>query len=326
MPVMPSQSVGQIVNNLTSAALLGTSPSTSRQSVDSMFTYTLNSQAAATVQFPGEAVDWRVRITLPPGANYFYNDTANNHLLQPLNVSSDSQLVPQSGSPNTRIQNSNAQIRYNRFGVVFPYTPSMSVTHTANYTKQSLTHNNYAQYFYDNSEVQPINITADFTVQNINEGKYLLAAIYFFRSLTKMFFGKDGTANNGTPSAGNPPPIVYLNGYGQYYFPNVPVVVTSFQHTMPADCDYINIPDPAQYPYQSGGGSNSVGTRLPTTSSITLIVQPVYSRLAQSQGFSLNDFAAGALVNNVTTGSATALGASAGAVNVGAKFTNGGFL
>jgi len=324
MPVMPSQSVGQIVNNLTSAALLGTSPSTSRQSVDSMFTYSLNSQATATVNFPGESRDWRVRISLPANANYFYRDTANNKLLNILNSDRDRQIVAQSGA-NPRLQNIAPQTP-GRVGVVFPYTPTISVTHTANYSKQSLTHNNYAQYFYENSEVQPINISADFTVQNINEGYYLLASIYFFRSLTKMFFGQDGVANNGTPAAGNPPPIVYLNGYGQYYLPNVPVIVTSFQHTMPADCDYVDIPDPAA-PTQFLSGSPTTGTRLPTTSSISLTVQPVYSRLAQSQGFSLNDFAAGALINSVPGGApATILGASAAAVNVAAKFTNGGFL
>jgi hypothetical protein len=321
MPVMPSQTPGQIVNGL-----LGASSSSSRQSVDSMFTYTLNSQAVATVQFPGESSDWRVRISLPANANYFYKD-ANNKLLSVLNVNSDQQLVRQSGSQNSRLQNTSASnATPGRIGVVFPYTPTVSVTHAANYTAQKLTHNNYASYFYDNSEVQPISITADFTVQNINEGTYLLAAIYFFRSLTKMFFGKDGAANNGTPAAGNPPPIVYLNGYGQYYLPNVPVVVTSFQHTMPADCDYINIPDPAA-PTQFINGAPTTGTRLPTTSSIVLTVQPIYSRLAQSQGFSLNDFAAGALINSTSGGlPATNLGASAPATNVSTKFTNGGFL
>jgi hypothetical protein len=38
-------------------------------------------------------------------------------------------------------------------------------------------------------------------------------------------------------------------------------------------------------------------TRLPTTSTIQLTLQPVYSRLSQSQRFSLQDFARGALVN-----------------------------
>jgi hypothetical protein len=119
-----------------------------------------------------------------------------------------------------------------------------------------------------------------------------------------MFFGAD-------PRAGNPPPIVYLNGYGQYYLPNVPCVVTSFAHTMPADCDYIDIPEPAAVYDPRFVNYRKNSTRLPTTSAITLSLQPVYSRYAQSQGFSLNDFSAGALVNTTGAGMpASAFGAS----------------
>jgi hypothetical protein len=50
-----------------------------------------------------------------------------------------------------------------------------------------------------------------------------------------MFAGLD-------PKAGNPPPVVKLNGYGNYMFKNVPVVVTSFSTTLASDCDYIGVP------------------------------------------------------------------------------------
>jgi hypothetical protein len=156
-----------------------------------------------------------------------------------------------------------------------------------------------------------------------------MASIYFFRACTKMFFGTD-------PLAGNPPPIVYLNGYGQYYLPNVPCVVTSVQHTMPPDCDYMDIPEPkvtlAGYnPQTMNYRLNS--TRMPTTSTLTVSLQPVYSRMAQSQGFSLQDFASGALVNSsgVNPG-ITAFGASVDTMyaNKGSNAIkgpqNGGFL
>jgi hypothetical protein len=52
-------------------------------------------------------------------------------------------------------------------------------------------------------------------------------------------------------------------------------------------------------------------TRLPTTSTVTVTLQPMYSRVAQSQGFSLRDFSRGALVNNPNSGNpATAFGSS----------------
>jgi hypothetical protein len=167
--------------------------------------------------------------------------------------------------------------------------------------------------------VSAITLNADFTVQNINEGQYLMAAIYFFRSATKMFFGAG-------PAAGNPPPIVYLNGYGQYYLPNVPCVVTSFSHTMPSDVDYMDIPEPSVTRGSQGLNPRLNSTRMPTTSQMSLSLQPVYSRLAQSQGFSLEDFARGALINPVGAGKpASAFGATQPTKNVN-NIKNGGFL
>ena len=317
-----SSILSQVGSSIKSSAesVIGLNPAAGRQSVADMFQYSSKTAGPGTVViYPQASNDWRVRISLAPNSNYFYNDP-NNNLLSP--------LVTEVGGGTSAVQNYIQQATVNngvsgatRVGVVFPYSPQVQVQHTANYSQQKLTHNNYTQYFYDNSEVQAINITGDFSVQNVNEGQYLLAAIYFFRSCTKMFFGQDIN-----PTAGNPPPIVYLNGYGQYYLPNVPCVVTSFQHTMPSDCDYMDIPEPGlQYnPQNTNYRLNS--TRLPTTSSIALTLQPVYSRLAQSQGFSLSDFAAGALVNPSGTGLPTSAFGASQTARYATNRPNGGFL
>lgn len=332
MPVLPNSvlpgaqgSSSNFLNQLGSVAgssLLGSvglSPASTRQNVADMFQYSNKTAGPSPVViFPQAANDWRVRVSLAPNSNYFYNDPFNT-LLSP--------LVTESGGGSDSgvggaLSNLFAKSGSKRVGVVFPYTPQVQVQHTANYSAQKLTHNNYTQFFYDNSEVQAINISGDFTVQNVQEGQYLLASIYFFRAITKMFFGQD-------PNVGNPPPMVYLNGYGQYYFPNVPCVVTSFSHTMPNDCDYMDIPEPGLGPYNPQSQNYRLNsTRLPTTSSISLSLQPVYSRLAQSQGFSLNDFAAGALVNPPGTGlPSSSFGSSQGARFVGGNNrSNGGFL
>lgn len=178
-------------------------------------------------------------------------------------------------------------------GVIFPYIPQISVQYNARYTTQQLTHSNYNNYFYEGSDVQAITITGDFTVQNIAEGQYLLAAIYFFRSATKMFYG-------GTSNTGNPPPLVKLNGYGQHYFPDVSCVVTQFSHTMGPEVDYLEIPVPSATPAPSkkttpsSAGTNTV--RLPTVSQISVIVQPVYSRKNTHDNFDLGKFARGELI------------------------------
>ena len=44
-----------------------------------------------------------------------------------------------------------------------------------------------------------------------------------------------------TFNAGTPPPIVLLNGYGDYVFKNVPVVIINFSVDLPTDVDYIHV-------------------------------------------------------------------------------------
>lgn len=215
-------------------------------------------------------VDWRVRISMQPAtASMFYNNP-NNPIMYPLVATS---------------------------GLIFPYTPSVNIVHNARYGTSPLTHSNYASYFYEGSEVQAITITGDFSVQNIEEGQYLMAAIQYMRSCTKMFFG-------GSLLAGTPPPMVFLDGYGPAYLPHVPCVVTSFSHTMPGDVDYIDIP--VGVSLQNIAGNQIVAnnfaarTRLPTMSTLSVTLQPIYSRTNVAKNFTLEKFNAGALIQNST--------------------------
>jgi hypothetical protein len=234
---------------------------------------------------PGPAdTDWRVRISLATGANIFYKSTGSdqNELMKPL-------------------------IETN--GVIWPYTPAITVTHSASYNQASITHSNYTPSFYSHSEVQEIQISGDFTVQSQDEGRYLMAAVYFFRAATKMFFGSGA-------NVGNPPPIVFLDGYGSHYFPHVPCVITSFAHTLPADVDYIDVDittsqvvttstGPAKNVSMNGSISSgrtretktlTAKTRVPTLSTIAVSVRPMYSRKNVHDRFNLDKFAAGLLL------------------------------
>lgn len=195
--------------------------------------------------------DWRVRISLADRANYFYQST-DKGIMAPLFTGTG------------------------QSGVVFPYTPQIQIQHTARYGNQKLTHSNYDAYFYEGSEVQAITISGDFTVQNDIEAKYVLASVYFFRACTKMWFGQGS-------QVGNPPPLVYLDGYGDHYFPHVSCVITNFSHTMPGDVDYI------------ATNIESGTTRVPTTSQISVTLQPIVSRKKTRQ-FDLDQFARGRLL------------------------------
>ena len=273
--------------------------------------------AAPRFKFRGKGgTDWRVRISLGPKADVLYKDPKNT-LMKALKDTD---------------------------GVIFPYTPKISMTHQADYSTDTPTHSNYAMQFYKNSQVQEIQISGEFTVQNNDEGAYVLAAIYFFRAATKMFFGQGN-------HAGNPPPLVFLDGLGDHYLPHVPCVITSFAHDMPQEVDFLEviIPSPApgsqSNPLTSctgifgpsgntggeGGlsqlasmGMNAMGqvtsianaagsffgspksgalaspskTRLPTSSTITIGLKPVYSRSNVANRFDLNKFANGGLLRD----------------------------
>lgn len=107
--------------------------------------------------------------------------------------------------------------------------------YTASYDTQTITHSNFKTHNYQGSNIDQITVTGDFTAQDITEANYLLAVIHFFRSATKMFYGKDTN-----PIRGMPPPLLYMSGLGQYQFDNHPMVLTNFTYNLPPDVDYIN--------------------------------------------------------------------------------------
>lgn len=249
--------------------------------------------------------DWRVKLRLAPGSTYLYRaDDGSGRaagILQPLAVTD---------------------------GVIFPYTPQINSTYKANYNPYDLTHSNYRGYFYQNSAIEEISITATFTAQDTSEANYLLAVIHFFRSITKMFYGQDA-------QRGAPPPLVFLQGLGQYQFNLHPCVVSQFVYNLPNDVDYIRAGSPNQLntnllqrrdrqsqtvsfnPFQaigkrleavkaSRGGINTppppptLGTNrptyVPTKIDMTITLLPMQSREQVSKQFSLKQYANGDLL------------------------------
>lgn len=118
-------------------------------------------------------------------------------------------------------------------GVLFPYTPSISMSYRANYEMVQGVQTNWAIPTYQQSNVEMLTLRATFTANSQSEALYLLTVLHFLRSATKSHFGSD-------PLAGLPPPILYLNGYGEGMYNNVPVVISSVSYTLPPDVDYID--------------------------------------------------------------------------------------
>lgn len=165
-------------------------------------------------------------------------------------------------------------------GIIFPYTPSISFDRKAEYGGQNPLHSQYTQYYYKNSAVSPISVTAKFTVQNEYEGQIFVGIIHLLGSLTKMRWGED-------PKAGSPPPVCRFDAYGDFMIQNVPVAVSSFKVELPDNIDYIAINRPSK---PSQYGSNLV----PTMSTISLELYVMYSR-REMLDFNVPDWMSGAL-------------------------------
>jgi len=152
--------------------------------------------------------------------------------------------------------------------IIFPTTPSFSLSNKANYNNQELVHANYPHPVYKNSTSDDISISGEFPVETEEDARDWLRTIALGRGLTKMFYG------NSSPQ-GNPPPICTLSGYGSV-LKYIPVVIKSFQVDFKDDVHYIL----------------AAGASIPRLSTIQITCQPVYSKSSQ-RGFDL-----GAYINN----------------------------
>lgn len=210
----------------------------------------ITSNVASSFKSTAKDADWRVKLSLPKAP-----DMQNAKLLAPLSKTD---------------------------GLCFPITPTIIVSHSANYNTLQPVHTNYPFQIYENSQADDIVITGEFPVENADEGKYWIACIHYLRTVTKMFYGQS------SESAGAPPPVVRLNGYGDYIFNNVPVVISNFTVDLPADVDYI-----AVGLTEEEKGSTSWA---PTNSQISITLKPTFSRRRVSE-FNLQKFVDGGYIN-----------------------------
>ena len=235
---------------------------------------------------------------LPPGAD-FSNFAGESSYDQTLETQEDTRVIITDPTGKFVGGSITSPLQTMR-GVLFPYTPSITFNHKANYDMQSLAHSNYDQPFYVNSAVDSINIQGIFTANTTEEAKYVLAVMHFFRSVTKMFYGKDSLA-------GTPPPVLFLDGYGKIILNHIPVVILDFNMTLPENVDYIST---TAGPATSSGGrdsNNSVSqgseNRVPTELRLSINCKPIYSRNRISNNFGLEKFVNGQLLVNNKPGS-----------------------
>jgi hypothetical protein len=168
----------------------------------------------------------------------------------------------------------------NLTGIIFPYTPSISYEHKAEYNSQSPIHSNFTVYFYKNSSVSPISISGKFTVQNDKDASVYLATVHMLRALIKMRSG--GLSRD--QASGSPPPVCRLDAYGNFMLKNVPVVISSYRVELPEGVDYYTVG-------KNGGLAMALygQTSVPVISTIALTCIPIYSR-KEMQEFSVNEW------------------------------------
>jgi hypothetical protein len=160
-------------------------------------------------------------------------------------------------------------------GVVWPFTPTVSISTKANYTQVDAVHSNYPFQAYKNSQVDEITISGEFSCETEKDAAYWIAATVFFKTATKMFFGQG-------PNEGNPPIVCNLSGYGSSIFEKVPVIIKSFSVDLSPDVNYIQC------------NSFKTNTWVPAMSTITVTVSPIYNR-RNLRKFSLTQYANGTL-------------------------------
>ena len=237
----------------------------------------------SNVGAPSATQDWAVKLTLP--APTYASLFGNSPIM-------DKQTLG--------IQN----------GMRWPVTPFINMSHSASYDAKGVIHNNYPYYAYQNSQVDQITISGSFPVNDQKSGLAWLGTLHFLRTVTKMYYGAESI------NQGNPPPVCRLNGYGDFVYKNVPVIITNFNVELREQVDYIGVTMP------TGGQASSIappidptgfgvaeGSRdaqessgslnyVPTDSLIAVSCLPIYSRNKITNEFSLKKFANGGLAKD----------------------------
>jgi hypothetical protein len=159
----------------------------------------------------------------------------------------------------------------------FPFTPTISVIQSANYSNYDLTHSNFQQRAFDSHTNMELNITAPMIVRSEEEALYVYNAAVWIRSTMKMSWMQDD-------NPGMPPPILRFNAHGVYE--NIPCVIRDFTWNLDSDIDYVEIPDPT---------NKRKIIRIPVTNMFVLSLSVTYSPKSIREKFSVKDYLAGNL-------------------------------
>ena len=205
--------------------------------------------------------DTRAKLTIPDGSDVLKVDKKYNPILLPLKKFK---------------------------GIIWPYTPTINVSHQAEYGAYDISHTNYPIHYYSKSTPPAIMCSGQLTAQTAAEGHYMIAVLHFLRIVTKMHFGMNDKKR------GTPPPVLKFSAYGDLMFSNVPVLIRSFAYDLGQDIDYIDVETDSAEAGFSSGFKSKVPTMLNLV--IDMVIQQTPSKLRTT--FTMNDFKSGKLVKD----------------------------
>ena len=173
-------------------------------------------------------------------------------------------------------------------GIIWPYTPTINISHQAEYGEYETAHTNYPVSYFTKSRPPNLQVSGPLTANSAAEGHYMIAVLHFLRIVTKMHFGMNDKKR------GTPPPVLKFSAYGDLMFSNVPVLIRSFAYDLGQDIDYIDVETDSA----SAGFSDGFSSKVPTMLNLVvdMVIQQTPSKLRTK--FTTNDFKSGKLVKD----------------------------
>ncbi len=181
-------------------------------------------------------------------------------------------------------------LKQNR-GVVFPYTPNIFISRSANYGSMDFKGANFPVYTYMNSSPPMLPLICQFTATTKEEAQYMLAAWRFFNILTQSDFGEQSVIEG---KAGSPPPVLQFSYMGPFGFDRVPVLLTDFNVIIGNTVDMVPVEHPVadKFINASAFGNKEV-TYMPVEVEFTINMVPQYSPRRVRKDFNLDSMRQG---------------------------------
>ena len=176
-------------------------------------------------------------------------------------------------------------------GVVFPYTPNIFLSRSANYGSMDFKGANFPVYTYMNSSPPMLPLIVQFTATTKEEAKYMLAAWRFFNILTQSDFGEQAVLNG---KAGSPPPVLQFSYLGPFGFDRVPVLMTDFNVIIGNNVDMVPVEHPVSQDFiEASAFSKKNVTFMPVEVEFTINMVPQYSPRRVRKDFNLDSMRQG---------------------------------